>query len=575
MNRRLFLFALSCSASLLAQSQVPAGFEAWTVSIEKRVYAGSFSRQPGERTIKLTGCRNEFLTAQLACRNSRDSELSYQASALRGPGGAEIPAAAVRVRFGAYLPVDETGQYTADPLLESKTVRLPANLAQPVWITIHVPKRVKPGAYSGALKLAAGGQSLEAPLQIEVLSATLPDPPDYAFYLNLWQDPNGVARAHKAELWSESHWQILARYAENLAAHGEKAIMTSLIHDPWNAQTGYIFPTMVEWKFPGEWTPGGESKFQWDFTLFDRYVNTMMKAGVRGKIDMYAMVKGPGETPDASIRYFDTQARTYRDEKLKVGDPKWKAAWTAFLPILKAHLEEKGWWKIAYLGCDEKPKEIMDQLFEFIGRAGPDYKLVMSGGHAQAGGKNEVVLYWDDLKNDDQWKKTFEPMVRKFHENGQLVTFYTACEPYYPNTFLFSTLRESRLLAWIARKYNVLGYTRWAVNAYPDDVWSQPNFKWHSGDMYFVYPGKDGPLDGMRWELIRQGIQDYEAWRIAHEMATFWGRNDLVKLLNGAVDKATVLDSCRDFPPVAEAREIVNAVLREIGTPDEMGKKTP
>ena len=243
MNRRLFLFALSCSASLLAQSQVPAGFEAWTVSIEKRVYAGSFSRQPGERTVKLTGCRNEFLTAQLACRNSRGSELSYQASALRGPGGAEIPAGAVRVRFGAYLPVDETGQYTADPLLESKTVRLPANLAQPVWITIHVPKRVKPGAYSGALKLAAGGQSLEAPLQVEVLSATLPDPPDYSFYLNLWQDPNGVARAHKAELWSESHWQVLARYAENLAAHGEKSIMTSLIHDPWNAQTGYIFPT--------------------------------------------------------------------------------------------------------------------------------------------------------------------------------------------------------------------------------------------------------------------------------------------------------------------------------------------
>ena len=574
MRCRVGVLAFSFSAILLAQSPVPSGFEAWPVPIEKRVFAGSFSRSPGERAIKLAGCRNEFLSAQLAARNSKESELSYQVEPLRGPEAATIPAEEIRVRFGAYLPVDETGQYTADPLLESKSIRLPANLAQPVWLTIHVPKGIAAGRYAGSLRLAAGGESLDVPLEVEVFSATLPDPPDYSYYLNLWQDPNGVARAHKVELWSEAHWQLLARYAENLAMHGEKSIMTSIIHDPWNAQTGYIFPTMVEWKHPGEWKQGEAPKFAWDFTLFDRYVNTMMKAGVKGKIDMYAMVKGPGPTPDAGIRYFDTQAKTYRDEKLKVGDERWQAAWKAFLPALRTHLEAKGWWKIAYLGFDEKPKEIMDVLFAFIGKTGPEYKLVMSGGHAEAGGKNEVVLYWDNLVDAAEWTKTFEPMVKKLNENGQLVTFYTACEPYYPNTYLYSTLRESRLLAWIARKYNVGGYTRWAVNAYPDDVWKQPNFKWHSGDMYFVYPGENGPLDGMRWELMRQGIQDYEAWRIAHEMATFWGRTDLVKLLSSAVEKATILDSCRTIPLVEEARDIVNSVLREIGTPDEMGKKT-
>ncbi len=574
--RKSFLFVLSCvSAPLWGQSRLPAGFEAWPVSIETRIFAGSFSRSPEDRAIKLAGCRNEFLSAQVAARNSKGSELSYETGPLRGPEGAGIPAAAVRVRFGAFLPVDETGQYTADPLLESKSIRLPANLAQPVWVTIHVPKGIKAGKYAGSLKLAAGGQTLAIPLEVEVLNATLPDSPDYSYYLNIWQDPNGVARAHKVQLWSEAHWQLLSRYAENLAMHGEKSIMTSIIHDPWNAQTGYIFPAMVEWKYPGEWKQGEEAKFSWDFALFDRYVSTMMKAGVRGKIDMYAMVKGPGDTPDASIRYFDTQSKSYRNEKLNVGEAKWQAAWNAFLPVLKAHLEEKGWWKIAYLGFDEKPKAIMDQLFDFVGKVGPDFKLVMSGGHAQAGGNNEVVLYWDDLNDAREWTKTFEPMARKLHENGQLVTFYTACEPYYPNTFLYSTLRESRLLAWIARKYNVGGYTRWAVNAFPDDVWTQPNFKWHSGDMYFVYPGDNGPLDGMRWELMRQGIQDYEAWRIAHEMATFWGRADLVKLLDSAVAKATILDSCRTIPPVQEARDIVNSVLREIATPDEMGKKTP
>jgi hypothetical protein len=198
----------------------------------------------------------------------------------------------------------------------------------------------------------------------------------------------------------------------------------------------------------------------------------------------------------------------------------------------------------------------------------------MSGGYAQEGPGHEVVLYWDNLINSEEWER-FAPMVRSFREKEQFISFYTACAPRFPNVFLYSALREARMLAWIARKYGLGGYTRWAVNAYPDDVWTQPNFKWHSGDMYFLYPSERGPLDGMRWEVLRQGLQDYEVWRIAHEMASFWGREDLLKMLDGAVEKATILDSCRDIPLVEEAREIVNDVLREIATSDEMGKKTP
>src|SRR5512147_2780638 len=120
MRCRVGVLAFSLSTILLAQSPVPNGFEAWPVPIEKRVFAGSFSRSPGERAIKLAGCRNEFLSAQLAVRNSKESELSYQVEPLRGPEAAAIPAEEIRVRFGAYLPIEETGQYTADPLFESK-----------------------------------------------------------------------------------------------------------------------------------------------------------------------------------------------------------------------------------------------------------------------------------------------------------------------------------------------------------------------------------------------------------------------------------------------------------------------
>jgi sialidase-1 len=288
---------------------------------------------------------------------------------------------------------------------------------------------------------------------------------------------------------------------------------------------------------------------------------------------MYAMVKGPGPTPDTSIRYFDTQQKTYRTETLKAGDARWFAAWRAFFPVLKEHLQEKGWWDIAYLGFDEKPEEVMDAMFELINEAGPDYRLVLSGGHAAERENVELVLYFSSLTNQRRWEEELAPMVREVQKRGQMVNFYTACEPRYPNTFIYSPLREPRMIAWIARKYGLDGYLRFIFNAFPDDVWKQPAFKWHSGDMFLVYPGPDGPLDSMRWELLRQGIQDYEAWRIAHEMADFWGLPYHLKQLEAATEKATILDSCRDIPSVADARKLVNDVIREVGSPDEMGKK--
>jgi hypothetical protein len=133
-----------------------------------------------------------------------------------------------------YLPIDETAQYTADPLLDPTTQVLPANVVLSLWLTLRIPKSIRAGRYGGTLRLSADDRSLEFSLDLEVLEATLPDPPDYSFYLNLWQDPNGVARAHKVKVWSEEHWRLLSLYGEKLADHGEKSIMTAVIHDPWN-----------------------------------------------------------------------------------------------------------------------------------------------------------------------------------------------------------------------------------------------------------------------------------------------------------------------------------------------------
>ena len=177
---------------------------------------------------------------------------------------------------------------------------------------------------------------------------------------------------------------------------------------------------------------------------------------------------------------------------------------------------------------------------------------------------DEIVYHLDDMVNPERWMAV-RPMVEKMHADPQrFISFYTACWPNFPNTFIYSSLRECRLMPWLACKYGFDGYTRWAINAFPENVWEQPNYKWHSGDMYFVYPGQDGPLDSMRWELLRQGIQDYEALVIARQAAEKAGRADLLERLGRAVEAGAMIDACHRLPAIFEARTVVDEVLREL-----------
>ena len=291
-----------------------------------------------------------------------------------------------------------------------------------------------------------------------------------------------------------------------------------------------------------------------------------MAAGVDEKIDCFSMVHGPWINVNAGIRYLDTAAGEYRNITTKIGEPAWKDAWRAFLPAFEKHLKEKGWFEITYLAFDEKPEKEMRVIYDYLAGTAPWFKVSIAGGYPGDERKrsDEVILHVNDLLEEKAWEES-RPLVELMRAEGRYISFYTACEPYRPNVFLFSELRDARLLPWLAPKYNLSGYLRWAVAAFPEDVWTQPNYKWHSGDMYFVYPGPDGPLDGMRWEVFRQGLQDCEALRIAREMAQKAGRADLLEKLDRAVGEATILNSCAEIPLVSVARDMVNEVIRELG----------
>jgi hypothetical protein len=81
------------------------------------------------------------------------------------------------------------------------------------------------------------------------------------------------------------------------------------------------------------------------------------------------------------------------------------------------------------------------------------------------------------------------------------------------------------------------------------DAMAWPN--WGYGDPFVVYPGPDGPIDSIRWEVFAESLQDYALLQAA-------GVEPDDPLLAGIVDFA---EFPRDTEWIEDARQAVIARL--------------
>ena len=126
-----------------------------------------------------------------------------------------------------------------DRLVKAERMAVPARTVRPVWLTINVPRDAAPGKYKGSLTASCDGKSLSVPFTIEVSKRVLPEPRDWKFHLDLWQNPYAVARYFNVPLWSKEHFDTMRPIMEYLASAGQKVITASIraqaLHD--NART--------------------------------------------------------------------------------------------------------------------------------------------------------------------------------------------------------------------------------------------------------------------------------------------------------------------------------------------------
>jgi inosine/xanthosine triphosphate pyrophosphatase family protein len=459
----------------------------------------------------LTGWKNERLNSQMVVW-SKDSllDLNVQIGNLKSERGI-IPAEMIKHYYvrnvlsdeflggcGYKTKSQETAHLVPDCFENLEAYNMRNNSTRGIWFTIDIPKEAAAGTYTAELTVSATGVEAETlALNIEVQDRELPDAREWKFELDLWQNPYASARVHNVELWSEAHFEKMNAPFTMLANAGQKCITASIVHRPWGGQAYDPYDSMVKH------TKKKDGTWHYDYTLFDNWVNYMMDLGIKKQINCYSLIPWGNQ-----LWYFDEELGLDTFMVARASSDEFAAYWTPFLRDFTQHLKNKAWFDITTIAMDERPLEDMKAAISLINEHS-GLKITSAANYAP--GTSEHVY---DLSVESRHILPDEVLAKR-KEMGQKTTYYVCCSAEYPNNFTYSPPAEGVWQGWYTYAKKQDGFLRWAYNCWVEDPIHDTRFRtWPAGDTFFIYPG---PKSSVRWEKLREGIQDYEKLRILME----------------------------------------------------------
>jgi hypothetical protein len=363
-------------------------------------------------------------------------------------------------------------------------------------VEMPIAPDAKPGGRAYDLTLQAGQwrQTLRWDLNVHPVTVARTGPQSLGF--TNWFSPDIIAQRHKLEIWSEPFWQMLGRYAD-LMARGRQ-------------NTFWI-------RWPDFLSVDKSGKVTLDRSRLQRYVKTFLDRGFM-RVESGHLAgrhEDNWDSPrlDLILTGSDVTSETGRNEL------------AALLAEIRAALAELGVpEKLPFLQhLTDEPTDVnaasYTALAEQVRRLMPGVKIFEATMSLKLVG---AVDHWCPLVREYQHNRDFFE-ARK--QAGDSVWVYTCLAPGGP--WINRLLDQERLrpvyVGWALVKYDLAGFLHWGLNHYSAGVdpfaqsvvpWGggPPNFL-PAGDSHVIYPGKDGPLSGQRFEAHRIGMEDAELLR--------------------------------------------------------------
>ena len=398
--------------------------------------------------------------------------------------------------------------FVPDPLFPQTGQLAAPDLNYGYWITVVVPTSARPGLRTVTVELFADGSrkpfgTLNARIDVSAVALA----PRRDFPVTHWFYTDALCDWYGVDPFVEAFWPVCDRYLRNYAEHGSDTIYVPA-----------LTPSLDGEKRPTQLlriTPAGDGGYRFDWKLVKRFVDLARSCGIRRFEWPHLFTQWGAERAILVYRDRGGSAEPLWPRATPATSPTYRRFLEAYLPALKRFLDREGMLDCSYFHVSDEPHQ--DHLENY--RKARSMLKELAPWMKVMDALSNIEFARDDLT--DVPVPSIATAI-EFKEAGIPSWAYFCCSPRgeYTNRLLDTPLPKIRAIGWLLYRHRFLGFLHWGFNYWyksqtrelidpylVSDGLAWPN--WAHGDTFVVYPGPDGPIDSIRWEVFAESLQDY------------------------------------------------------------------
>ncbi|MHB1455793.1 MAG: DUF4091 domain-containing protein [Armatimonadota bacterium] len=463
----------------------------------------------------LYAARNEKISFQACVRNIAYECKNIQTSVV----APEI--LDVTIRRVGYVPVahfntdtpseeldglDRIPGYVPDPLFHDDTAIAGPLETHSFWINLAVSENATPGSVDFKVIFKVDNEvisELESSVYISEIVLS-----NKTFPVTHWFYADALCDWYTVNAFDERFWSIVEPYMANLTSHGNNCMYVPIFTPPTD---GVKRPTqLLKVESPSK------DIYNFDFNDVKRWVDLARKCGAQ-------MFEWTHLFSQWGVKYALRIYRDNNDDTSLLWEPETSATSTTYRNFLTQFLPE-------FYNFLMREDLIGTSLFHVSDEPHGDEHLQ---NYRDARAMLKELAPWmkvADALSDIRYGiegLTDIPIpsiaaASEYNKAGIPAWTYFCCGPRgkYLNRFLDTPLAKIRMSGWLFYRHDAKGFLHWGYNYWYKSqtrelidpftelcggVW--PSFG--QGDPFVVYPGPDGPIDSIRWEVFAESLNDY------------------------------------------------------------------
>lgn len=412
--------------------------------------------------------------------------------------------------YATSSPVGATG-YWPDALAPiKKPFSMDAQYAvvanRPIWVDVSIPSGTPAGIYAGTIRVTQH-QKLLATLQVslEVYNFSLPEESHLITYMNI--SKGWLARFYNKDSNDPEIEKLTQTYYDFLYANRM---------EPW-----FNYPLEPEIT-----VKGGKTEVVFDDARYKYYMDKLKTKRVLLETYPSDLRRQMGDAEKFS-KPFNENVKSYLSQVESYFEKHgWKDRLVLNSPIDEPNTKEdfeetREWARLVHEATADVP--FLSTKTPLPNKNYPEWGTLR--GHV-----DNFSIHGNSMNNPELKKAILEEQAK-----GGEMTWYISCDQVYPqpNYFIDAPALDLVMVPWITARYNMDGILYWALN-----FWSQTPDPWLdavtfisgfvcsdggvlNGEGSLLYPGDrterytgqpdvNGPVSSIRFELLREGLEDYE-----------------------------------------------------------------